>query len=69
MTRPCEDALCSRGDVGQFRNEEALGGLALDGFTAPVITLGRRHVGMACQALHGGDIGTGIQQVTDVGPA
>ena len=69
VTLSLEDALCSRGDIGQFRDEEALGGLTLDGFTAPVITLGRGHVGMARQALHRRDIGAGIQQVTDGGPA
>ncbi len=69
MTRPCEDALCSGGNVGQFRDEEAFSGLTLDGFTAPIIALGGGHIGMTRQALHGGDIGAGIQQVADVGPA
>ncbi len=68
MILPYADALCSR-DVGQFRNEEALGSLALDGFTTPIIALGGGHIGMACQALHGGDIGAGIQQVADQGLA
>ena len=46
MTLPYGDALCSCGDVGQFRNEEALGGLALDGLPSTIIALGRRHVRM-----------------------
>ena len=69
MTLPPEDALCSRCDVGQFRNEEALGSLALDGFSSTVLALGGRHVGMTGQALHGRDIGAGVQQVADGGPA
>ena len=64
--RPCQ---CSRGDVRQFRNEEPLGGLALDGFTTAIIALGGGHVGMTRQALHGRDVGAGIQQVADGGPA
>ena len=48
---PSYDALCSGGDVGQFRNEEALGSLALDGLPATIIALGRGHVGMPRQAL------------------
>ncbi len=65
MTLSPEDALCSHGDVGQFGNEEALRGLALDGFPAPIIALGRRHIRMPRQALHGRDVGAGIQQVAD----
>ncbi len=41
------NALCSRGDVGQFRNEEALGGLALHRFASTVIALGSGDVRMA----------------------
>ncbi len=66
---PTEGALCSRGDVGQFRNEEALGGLTLDGFTTTIVPLGRGHIRMTGQALDGGDIGAGIQQVADIRPA
>ena len=62
------NALCSRGDVGQFRNEEALGSLALDGFATPIIALGGGDIGMPRQSLHSGDIGAGIEQVADVGP-
>lgn len=68
MAGPSSDALCSGCDVGQFRDEEAFSRLAFDGFTAPVIALGRGHSGMACQTLHGGDIRSGVQQVADVGP-
>ncbi len=60
--------LCSR-DLGQFRDEEALGGLTLDRFTTTIVPLGRGHIGMTRQALHSRDIGTGIQQVADIGPA
>ena len=66
---PSSDERCSRCDVGQFRNEEALGGLTLDGFTATIIALGRGHIGMTGQALHGGDIGASVQQVADIRPA
>ena len=66
MTRPCEDVLCSHGDVGQFRNEEALGSLALDGLTAPIIALGRGHIGMPSESLYRGDISTRIQQIADM---
>ncbi len=55
MTLPYEDELCSHGDVGQFRDEETLGSLTLDGFTAPIIALG-------------GAIGAGIEEVAEVEP-
>ena len=54
--------LCSC-DVGQFRNEEVLGSLALDGFTPPIVALSRGHVGMTRQSLDGGDISAGVQQI------
>ena len=66
MPLPYEDELWSLCDIRQFRNEEALGSLALDSFTTPIIALGRGHIGMTRQALHGGDISARIQQVADV---
>ncbi len=62
------NALCSR-NVGQFRDEEALGSLALHSFSSTIIALCRGDVGMTRQTLHGGDIGARIQQVADIRPA
>ena len=53
LSAPRLDEPGSRCDIGQFRNEEALGSLALHGFTTPIIALGGGHVGMTRQALHG----------------
>lgn len=39
MSLPYGDALCSGGDIGQFRDDEALGSLALDGLPTPIIAL------------------------------
>ena len=61
--------MCSCGDIRQFRNEEALGSLTLDGFTATIIALGRGHVNVTGQPLHRRDVCAGIQQVADRGPA
>ncbi len=66
---PSSDERCLHSDVGQFRDEEALGSLPLDAFTATIIALGRGHIGMPSQPLHGRDIGAGIQQVADIRPA
>ena len=63
------DEPCSGSDVRPFRHEEALGGLALDGFTAPIVALGGGHIGMASESLYCSDIGASIQQAADGGPA
>ena len=51
------------------REDETLRRLALGGFTAAVVAGGGDGVGVASQLLHGEDVGPGLEQGGDKGPA